>query len=133
MFKTLDKKEVTMLLGILILWLTEFLTVTFVVAQYRYILMYQIPPFFLILSVVFLIYVNKMKQKKFKPRQEVSLLMAFSMIPLLLSLVFVLLYVYIVKKDVLIFLLIFGGFYLWFLIMKSIILTNLTQKTKQQK
>jgi FtsH-binding integral membrane protein len=133
MFKTIDKKEVMMLMGILILWLIEFLAVTFVVAQYRYILMYQVPPFFLILSVVFLVYVNKMKQKQFKPRQEVSLLMAFSMIPLLLSLIFVLLYVYFVKKDVLIFLLIFGSFYLWFLIMKSIILYKIDTKNKTTK
>jgi hypothetical protein len=117
-----------MLSGILILWLIEYLMVTLAVPQYRYILMYQIPLFFLILTIVLLFYTNKIKQKRLKPRQEISLLMAFNMLPLLLSLVFVLLYIYFVKTDVTVFLLIFGGFYLWFLVMKSMVLYKIETK-----
>ena len=126
--KTINRKDIILLAGILILWLVEYFALALIFPQHAHLLKFQISAFFMIISILFLIYANKIRQKQYTPRREISILMMFNMIPLLLSLIFILLYVTLINKDHFLFLLIFGINYLWFLIMKSVILYKIDRK-----
>jgi hypothetical protein len=130
MFKTLNIKEMAMLLGTLGLWGAELLLFIFVIPQHKSIYMDLTGLFFMLLSLIFVRYAVKIKQKQFTPRKEISIVMIFSMLPLLLSLTAILLYMYFVKKDAYLFLIIFGVFYVWFLVMKSAVLYKMDTKSK---
>jgi small-conductance mechanosensitive channel len=133
MFKTLNIKEITMLLGTFVLWGMEVLLFTLVIPQYNNIIIDLIGLFFVLISLIFIRYAIKVRQKQFTPRKEITVIMAFSMLPLLLSLTFILMYVCFVKENTLIFVITFGSFYLWFLIMKSAVLYKLDTKNINSK
>jgi hypothetical protein len=117
-----------MLSGTFLLWVAEILLFVFVIPQYKSIMIDLIGLFFTAMSLIFARYAGRIGQKKFTPRKEISIIMAFSMIPLLLSLTAMLLYIYFVKENVLAFLITFGVFYGWFLVMKSVVLYKINAK-----
>jgi hypothetical protein len=122
MFKNLNIKEITMLLGTLVLWVAAILLFIFIIPQYNSIIIDLTGFFFMFLSLIFVKYTVRIRQKQFPPRKEISIIMIFAILPLLLSLIIILLYMCFVKENTLIFLISFGVFYVWFLIMKSAVL-----------
>jgi hypothetical protein len=124
MLKKLDIKETVFLSGIILLAIVEIALLYSVFPQYKSVYFVLIPLYFLILTVCLLYF----KRKQLTPNQQVNAVMIYSMIPLLLSLTVLLLYSYFVKEHVTVFFAIFGGFYLWFLIMKSLTLYKFDSK-----
>jgi hypothetical protein len=127
--KAIGGKGIIMIMGVLALLIVEYFVFR-MYPQYEDFLKYLIPAFFIIMSILFLMYVNKIKRKKYTPRKEISILMIFNIVPLLLSLTFILLYVMLVNKDNTLFLIIFAIHYAWFLTMKSVILYKIDPKKK---
>lgn len=124
MLKKLDTKETVFLSGTILFAVVEIALLYFVFPQYKSVYLALIPLYFLILTVSLLYF----KRKQLTPGQQLNAVMIYSMIPLLLSLTVMLLYSYFVKEHLIVFLAIFGGFYLWFLIMKSLTLYKFDRK-----
>jgi hypothetical protein len=130
MFKALNIREGMMLWGTFILWMLKVSVFALALPQYNNIAIDLIGLFFMLMSLIFVRYAVRIRQKQFTLQKEVTVIMAFSLLPLLLSLIVILLYVCFVKENALIFVITFGFFYLWFLTMKSAVLYKIeTKKT----
>ncbi|MDR2146084.1 MAG: hypothetical protein LBE91_06475 [Tannerella sp.] len=124
----MNGKNMIMLVGVLVLWLAGYFFLASACPQCSVVLKFLISAFFLILSIFFLMYADKIKKKQYSPRREISMLMMFNFIPLMLTLTIILLYVTLVKENGRLFIGIVAINYVWFLIMKSVILSKIDRK-----